>query len=232
VTGMSGAGKTVLFDHLTGVAYHQEYKPPGRSRSLEKGQSPEKGYRIRLNTLPGQESPARLAAITKVFETKRPVDGVIHVVSNGYTGLREPAAIQALISDAKIDTIEKLRQQYLAAELEDLEHSLRLIQTSIRKTRKPRWMIVAVAKADLFYDKLTDAQMYYSPGGNSPFVDKIQRFMSQVGSDNFEWEAMPVATWLEDYVWENEIAVSQLKQDVRDHFVAQFAEVVRKNCGN
>jgi len=43
VTGLSGAGKTVLLDHLTGQAFHRGYKPPGRSRSLEKGKMPAKG---------------------------------------------------------------------------------------------------------------------------------------------------------------------------------------------
>jgi putative protein kinase ArgK-like GTPase of G3E family len=36
-TGMQGAGKTVLLDHLTGKALKTEYKQPRQSQALERG---------------------------------------------------------------------------------------------------------------------------------------------------------------------------------------------------
>ena len=232
VTGLSGAGKTVLLDHLTGAAFHRGYSPPGRSRSLEKGKMPAKGFRLGLNTIPGQDSPPRFAALSKVFETKQPIDGVIYVVANGFVSLREHAAQEVLVKDIGVDTIEKLRQHFLEEELSDLEETLDYVRKSLRKSHKPTRMVIAVAKSDLFYDKITDAERYYSPTGSGPFVEKMQNFMNQVGSDNFDWEAVPVAAWLEDFEWGGEKLSSQFKPEQRDHFVGQFAEVLEKNCGS
>lgn len=232
ITGLSGAGKTVLLDHLTGQAFHRGYKPPGRSRALEKGKVPAKGFRISLSTIPGQDSRPRLAALSEVFEAKYPVDGVIHVVSNGFISLREHASQQVLISDLRVDTIEKLRQHFLEEELSDLEETLGYIRKSLRKLHKPTWMVIAVAKSDLFYDKIDEAERYYSPTGSGSFVQKMQSFMNQVGSDNFDWEAVPVAAWLEDFHWGSEQLPSQFRPEQRDHFVGQFAEVLEKNCGS
>lgn len=232
VTGLSGAGKTVLLDHLTGQAFHRGYSPPGRSRSLEKGKIPGKAFRMGLSTIPGQDSRPRLVALSEVFETKRPVDGVIHVVSNGFISLREHASQQVLINDLKVDTIEKLRRYFLEEELSDLEETLGYVRKSLRKSHKPTWMVVAVAKSDLFYDKISDAERYYSPTGSGPFVQKMQSFINQVGSDNFGWEAVPVAAWLEDFEWGGETLPSQFRPELRDHFVGQFAEVLEKNCGS
>lgn len=232
VTGLSGAGKTVLLDHLTGQAFHRGYTPPGRSRSLEKGKMPAKGFRMGLSTIPGQDSRPRLAALSEVFETKRPLDGVIHVVSNGFISLREHASEQVLVNDLGVDTIEKLRRHFLEEELSDLEETLGYVRKSLRKSHKPTWMVVAVAKSDLFYGKISDAERYYSPAGNSPFVQKMQSFMNQVGSDNFDWEVVPVAAWLEDFHWGGEKLPSQFRPEQRDHFVGQFAEVLEKNCGS
>ena len=232
VTGLSGAGKTVLLDHLTGQAYHRGYAPPGRSRSSETGKMPAKGFRIGLSTIPGQDSRIRQTAIAKIFETKRPVDGVIHVVSNGYVSQHETTAREVLAEDLHITTIEQLRQHFLEAELYDLEATLNLIRGSMRKSRKPKWLIIVVAKSDLFYDRILEAERYYSPSGNSAFTEKMKQFLGQVGSDNFDWEAVPVATWIEDFHWGSEILPSQLKPDQRDYFVGKFAETLEKHCGS
>ncbi len=230
VTGLSGAGKTVLLDHLTGQAYHRGYTPPGRSRSAETGKMSAKGFRLGLSTIPGQDSYVRQTAIANIFEAKRPVDGVIHVVSNGYIEEREAAAREVLIEDLHITTVEQLRRHFLEEELRDLDATLGLLRSSFRKSRKPKWLIVAVAKSDLFYDKILEAQRYYSSSGNSVFTERMHRFLGQVGSDNFGWEAAPVATRIEDFRWGRETVPSQLKPDQCDHFVGQFAEIVEKNC--
>lgn len=232
VTGLSGAGKTVLLQHLTGEAFHRGYNPPGRSRSSETGHMPAKGFRIGLNTIPGQGSHPRLTAIAKIFETKRPVDGVIHVVSNGYVSEREATAREVLSEDLHITSIEKLRQHFLEEELRDLDETLGLIRKSLKKSHKPTWLIVAVAKSDLFYDQIAGAERYYSPSGDSAFTKKMGQFLQKVGSDNFGWEAIPIAAWLEDFNWNEESLPSQLRPDQRDHLIGQFAEILEKNCGS
>lgn len=231
ITGLGDVGKTVLLDHLAGKAFHLGYRPPGRSRSLETGKATAKGLRIGLNTIPGQGAYPRRIAISKIFKTKRPVDGVIHVVSNGYISPRQSDAHEVLVRDLGITTVEKLREHFLKEELRDLEVTLSLIHESLKDYRKPTWLIIAVAKSDLFYDQITAVERYYSPTGNSEFVQTMQKFVAQVGSDNFVWEAVPFAAWLEDFQWGSETLPSQLKPDQRDHFIGQFAETLEKICG-
>ena len=57
-----------------------------------------------LSAVPGQDSRPRLTALSDVFEAKRPVDGVVHVVANGFAGLRGARDEQTLIHDRRITT--------------------------------------------------------------------------------------------------------------------------------
>lgn len=232
VTGLSGAGKSVLLDHLSGEAFERGYRPPNRSVSLDKDRMPAKGFRIGLSAIPGQDSRPRLTALSDVFEAKRPVDGVIHVVPNGFASLRESATQQVLIHDLKVDTVDRLRKHFLEAELSDLEETLGYVRKSLRKSHRPTWMLIAVAKSDLFYNEISEAERYYSPSGSGPFAEKMRHFMDQVGSDNFHWDALPVAAWLEDFEWAGEKRPSQFKPEQRDHLIGQFAEVLGEYCGS
>src|SRR5205085_1980084 len=169
-TGTAGAGKTVLFDHLTGLAYKPGYVPPLTSQSVEIGKVAAPKKRIRVSVIPGQEAPPRVYAINNIFLGKKPVDGVIHVVSNGFIETRSQAARETLIKEGNLTTLEQYREHQLGQELIDIDSTCELIRQTIYKHHKPTWMLIAVAKADLYYESIAQAERYYSPHGDSRFV--------------------------------------------------------------
>lgn len=223
-TGLAGAGKSVLFDFLRGAGFKQGYKPPKPSQSVEKGKVRKLNKRMAISVLPGQTDSPRMQGLDEIFLGKKGVDGVIHVVSNGFIEKRSPDAKNLLIKENKLKTIEQFRQYQFKKELADLNETCEIIRKSIHRNQKPKWLLVAVTKVDLFYDKLDVARDHYSPHGRSEFAKRLKDLQIQVGTDNFRWETVPVCAWLNDFEWNGEKQPSVLKVDERDHFITNFAE--------
>jgi len=116
-TGLGGAGKTVLFDFLSGQGFKQGYKPPRPSQSVEKGKVRKANRKMAISVLPGQMDSPRLQGISEIFLDKKTVDGVIHVVCNGFVDVRDPTAREFFIKEQNLETIEELRQVQLREEL-------------------------------------------------------------------------------------------------------------------
>jgi hypothetical protein len=232
VTGTAGGGKTVLMDHLTGRAYKHGYRPPGQSPDLEKARLNRDHKRIRFSVLPGQASPERWEAVDELFHGDDPVDGVIHVVSNGFATIRTTVAEAALVATAGLTTTQAFRDYQLNLERTDLLKLTEQMRISIRKHRKPRWMLVAATKVDLYHGGLAAAEQYYSAEGTSPFSQILREFQDNVGRDNFGWGALPVCASLEDFLWNGETTTSVLRTDARDHYVAQFARAIERRCAS
>ncbi len=232
ITGMEGVGKSVLTDFLIGEARKEGYKPPLRSQSLETGKIKGESKAIRLQVIPGQaKAPPRLDSLEKIFGGKRPPDGVIHVVSFGHAVLRSEEAIRAQIDDLKNDTIAKLRKDHLDNELEDLEEICRHIRRCQARYRKPKWVVVAVDKIDLFYSKLSEARKHYSDP-TKPFHEQLLELSHQVGTDNFRWELAPVCARLVDFEWNTKRISPQLNEEQRDAYISQFLSLLESYCGN
>lgn len=229
-TGQAGAGKSVLLDFLKGEGFKQGYKPPKPSQSVEKGKVRKSNKQMAISVLPGDNQNPRLQGINEIFLDKKAVDGVIHVVCNGFIDVRDPTAREVLINDQKIDTIEKFRQVQLSEELKDLDETCKVLRQSIQKHRTPKWMLIAVTKIDLFYDTLDVVRAYYSPNGSSEFAKRLQLLQTQVGTDNFRWGTIPVCSYLTDFEWNKEKAQSVLKTEQRDHYLTQFAEEMAEYC--
>ena len=223
-TGLAGAGKSVLFDYLCGEGFKQGYKPPKPSQSVEKGKVRKSNKRMAISVLPGQTDAPRMQGLDDIFLGKKGVDGVIHVVANGFVQERSPVAQSLLIKEENLKTIEQFRQYQLEKEFQDLHETCEIIRQSVHKHQKPKWLLVAVTKVDLFYDKLDVVREYYSPHGTSKFAKRLKELQVRVGTDNFRWETVPVCAWLNDFEWNNEKQSSVLKIDERDHFIANFAE--------
>jgi hypothetical protein len=229
-TGCPGIGKTVLFDFLTGLAYRQGYMPPPMSQKDEKGKMTDVKKRIRLVVIPGQNSTPRLDSIDDLFTDKNTVDGVIHVVANGFAEIRNDVARAALVSETKIETTENFLQLQREIEMKDLDETCSLLRRSIQKHKRPKWLLVAVTKIDLYYGSIETARARYSPFSQSEFASRLKELQNQVGSDNFRWDAQPVCAWLEDFSWNGERTATTLNVPQRDQYIYNFGKALKEFC--
>jgi hypothetical protein len=230
-TGMQGAGKTVLLDHLTGKALGKEYKNPRQSQMLERGLVKSPGRRIRVSVVPGQDAEPRHVALDQLFHGKKPVQGVVHVVSYGYASTRNEDGARAMVKDLKLSTLAKYAKYQMAKELEDLDQTCEAIRASHRRHHAPGWLLVAVDKIDLYHDRVSKAREYYSSVDDSPFGQRLRTLGRQVGEDFFRWEAVPVCGVLEEFPWNGKAEVPQIDQASRDAYLVQFLELLKSYCG-
>jgi GTPase SAR1 family protein len=121
ITGMEGAGKTVLLDTLTGKAFERTYTKPRRSQAMEKGAVLSQSKKIVVSVVPGQPAHPRYLALDEIFRGKTPVDGVIHVVSSGFASVRIPDSVRVLVHDHDLTTVTKFRRYQKQRENEDLQ---------------------------------------------------------------------------------------------------------------
>jgi hypothetical protein len=185
VTGMTGVGKSHLVDRLTrrtsgnGVAEVGSAVMERRTRRSARLQ----GFRFRV--VPGDNAATRLGALDEVFHDE-PVDGVVHVVANGYATPRRTAGTTG--------TASATREEQLAAELEDWTITAHRIASLAVRRDKPIWFVIAVTKADLYPDDVDDAVQYYSPGSGSPFGDKVDALRALAGGAKLSIDVLPVSS--------------------------------------
>ncbi len=188
VTGMTGVGKSELVDHLCGRASESGVPEAGSAvleRRVRRG-SRLTGFRFRV--VPGDNAAARLGALDEVFHDD-PVDGVLHVVSNGHATGRRPAGTTG--------SAEVSREQQLAAELEDWAITAHRIAAMAVRRSRPTWLVVVVTKADLFADSVEDVVRSYSPGSGTAFGDRLDDIRALAGGANLSVDVLPACSHLD-----------------------------------
>jgi len=183
VTGMTGVGKTRLADRLSRRASAEGGADVGSAVMERRTRRNTKlrGYRFRV--VPGENAATRLGALDEVFHDE-PVDGVLHVVANGYATPRRTGGT----SGSALAT----REEQLAAELEDWAITAHRIASMAVRRERHTWLVVAVTKADLFADDIDAAVHYYSPGSGSPFGDKLDELRALAGGAKLSIDVLPV----------------------------------------
>jgi 50S ribosome-binding GTPase len=230
ITGLPGVGKTVLSDYLTDVAYKKGYNSPVTSQDIETRKTSIEKQRIDFQVIPGQQNaPQRLNALDQLFndDETSSIDGVIHVVANGMSRLS--GFSQQLRASTGTSPQDNQRRE-LEEEIKDLSEICDLIRRSFRKKRKPSWLLVAVTKVDLYYDTIETARDRYSIQGQSEFSNRIRTLSNQVGSDNFSWDALPFCGRLDDFTDGTQVYQPQLRENQRDHYIAQFSKKLVAMC--
>ncbi|MDP3892697.1 MAG: GTPase domain-containing protein, partial [Nocardioides sp.] len=185
VTGMTGVGKTQLADRLAGRNPGDGVAEVGSAVMERRTRRSPRLHGFRFLVVPGDNAATRLAALDEVFHDE-PVDGVIHVVANGYATPRRTAGTTGTATAA--------REEQLAAELEDWAITAHRIASMAVRRDKPIWLVIAVTKADLYADDLEDVVRYYSPGSGSPFGDKVDELRALAGGAKLSVDVLPVSS--------------------------------------
>lgn len=184
VTGMTGVGKSQLADRLSRRTSGEGHAEVGSAVMERRTRRSARLKGFRFLVVPGDNAATRLGALDEVFHDE-PVDGVIHVVANGYATPRRTAGTTG--------SAEASREEQLAAELEDWTITAHRIASMAVRRERPVWLIIAVTKADLYAERLDEVVRYYSPGSGSPFGDKVDELRALAGGARLSVDVLPVS---------------------------------------
>lgn len=185
VTGMTGVGKSQLVDRLTRRTSGEGVAEVGSAVMERRTRRSPRLQGFRFLVVPGDNAATRLGALDEVFHDE-PVDGVIHVVANGYATPRRTAGTTG--------TATATRDEQLAAELEDWTITSHRIASMAVRRHKPIWLVIAVTKTDLYPDEVDEAVRYYSPGSGSPFAEKVDALRALAGGAKLSVDVLPVSS--------------------------------------
>lgn len=185
VTGMTGVGKSQLVDRLTRRASDDAVAEVGSAVMERRTRRSARLHGFRFFVVPGDNAATRLGALDEVFHDE-PVDGVIHVVANGYATPRRAAGTTG--------TATATREEQLAAELEDWAITSHRIASLAVRRHKPIWLVIAVTKTDLYPEDVDEVVRYYSPGSGSPFGDRVDALRALAGGAKLSIDVLPVSS--------------------------------------
>lgn len=226
ITGEAGAGKSMLAGHMNGEARKLFFKTPGESTEVETsaiifGETP-KLVRI----LPGQQGRRTKGEIDSIDENKK-LEGIIHVVDFGHLIPRDPVQIRQSIDQFE-SQFESLQQHNLLRETNSIKSLTDTLIKTQHKHKRPKWIIIAVNKIDLFEDSLLDALKFYHPQGGSPFGEALRELQHRVGSNAIEIYVVPCCAHEIDLTWGQVTIQSKLPRQKQKEYLEQFIEVVKR----
>lgn len=185
VTGMTGVGKTALADRLARRSQTVGTHDVGSATMERRTRRAARLRGFRYLVVPGENAATRLGALDDVFHDE-PVDGILHVVANGYATPRRTAGTSG--------AAEATREDQLATELEDWAITAHRIAAMAVRRERPTWLVIAVTKADLYPETIDEAVHYYSPGSGSPFGDKLDELRALAGGAKLSIDVLPVCS--------------------------------------
>jgi len=225
ITGLGGVGKTILASQMHGRARDLNYELPPESQVVEVEAITAGHWTKLVRIIPGQGLKRTKGEIANLRDNEG-LEGVIHVVDFGYKMPRSDAGRATLLTVDQVDTVEKLRQRNLEDELSELQGMLRTLkQLYVDKTR-PKWLIIAVNKVDLFPDQRAAALSYYHPNGDGKFGLALKGFISEIGSENMPVYVLQACAYQDDFSWNGEVIPTSLKPKDQNVILREFMEAV------
>lgn len=210
VTGRTASGKSVLSARMRGITEDLAWELPSKSRDTESDVIGIAEWARIVRVIPGHTSQERDNGLHEAFNSNKNLEGVIHVVDWGFACERDSVIIEKRIKEQGIDTIEKWRAFNLDLELKEFIQLCTRIRETHSRCGRPKWLLVAVNKCDLFMNQLNLAEEYYHPESNSPFSDAFRDLQSHIGKNNIHCSALPVSSWDKDFQWNGETIKSQV----------------------
>lgn len=208
-----------MLDQLTGKAVPPTYRAPiNPSQKVETEVRGNKAY----FTVPGQPGAVRVESLQKL--AKEDVVGVVHLVCNGFGRINE-------ISPDNY-TLDDLRAKHHEYELEDLREVCTYIQQNINTYRKTKWLLIALAKVDLYHSSRSEALQYYSPTGNSVFSKTLQNMLLAKWGALLKITTVPVCSLPLDYQYGSRVLRTQFDIRARDAQMEQFINTLNNLCGS
>ncbi|WP_327415341.1 hypothetical protein [Streptomyces sp. NBC_01233] len=197
-TGESGAGKTMLFGALSEGGARLGGQETTKSLTAELGHRSLilGSLRIRVSALvvPGQVAQERDRAMNRILSEHTSPKGIVHVVCWGHNKVWNRSNQNVLERAARDSsgalTPESIRAWHLEKELADFEQLCDRINETRAAERSLRWLVVAVSKADLYWDRIEEVRDYYIPGsdastqppaGESGFCTALRDLADQTG---------------------------------------------------
>jgi hypothetical protein len=202
VTGEPGAGKTVLYDALI-QAIRTGDKDSVRSPDSEQHRttfhSGSRRAKASVVVIPGQQSEEREQALSATMSGRASPHGIVHVVCWGHNRVwhrtGERAIEEALLAKDPDFDQELVREWHLSKEVEDFRVLVEgIIQQ--RYARRLRWMIIAVTKCDLYWDRIELARDYYVPGGFQNESEFCALLRDLVDETSIEIAVLPMSSRL------------------------------------
>jgi hypothetical protein len=216
VTGMSGAGKTVISRMLQGLV-DSRYKKTEKSEDTERRKvkiaSGGNSVRARIYVLPGDTySTERPRWVGRLFKHGNYPTGVVHVVDWGMAEMWDPGGRQEVLNTLQ----ERNQQTNLASvrdeirtnlELADFRRTSNLLKSAWADKGDEVWLVIAVTKCDLYWPQISDARKYYVPGANpaddSDFARLARTLLEQVQYPKFA--VLPISCVSDPFGFSDEI---------------------------
>ena len=221
ITGHAGAGKTMLAGQMHGRARELVYELPGESRDVEVAAITAGQWTKLVRVLPGQPGHRSKGELEAFYQNEN-LEGVIHVVDFGYVMPRDLVVKDTLINRDGVDTVDKLRARNLKLEIEYLKVLLSDIRRLQDTHGRPKWLVIAANKVDLFAADRQAALNHYHPEGTGDFGRTLKEFQWQVGAKHFEIHVSQACAYETDFSWNGNEVKSLLPRQEQDVILREF----------
>lgn len=225
VTGMPGAGKSLLNAQMHGRARDLYFEEPGESTKVETDAVTLGEWTKLVRVLPGQAG-YRTHGEIRAFQDNGKLEGVIHVVDFGYSAPRDQTLAESLVKNDGLETIEQLRARNLSLEIDSLKLELANIRKLLAQHSSLKWLLIAVNKVDLYPDQLNLALSHYHPDGSSAFGQALRSLQHDVGKDNLGIYVAGSCAYEADFKWNGAVAPSSLPRKDQDLILRDFMKSV------
>jgi hypothetical protein len=231
ITGVKSVGKTVLFDHLTGNAFSEDWSLPDASIKPDYGKLKSDKIIGKPHGLaiPGEtNSSARQSTLIQALDKK--VSGFIHVVCGGLAPPRSPDARKHL--EARHPEMEDFRKEWLEREAADFEIVCHDLTRYWERHRAPFWLLLVIAKIDLFTnDEVEHLTQHY--GDESGLVGhRMLRLRDTIGHSNLLIDGCYSACVRENFHWNGKVRNSSLTETERRIYVTKLREKIISLSGS